>query len=398
MSAIVREKRKGSGIWWVFIRHQGHRKSKKVGGDRAKAEKLATIINGRLAAGDLGVIEDDSEGDGIITLKEYLDDWLPDSRLFLKYSTRAGYASIIKTHLLPTWGSTPLDQITAPMIKKYLYSSIQDGLSSGTARNIKNCLSAIFRHAVTQDQIVEANPARAVIIPKPEGEGAIRVPSPFSREERDSFEETLIEHYPHYYPMIVCGFRTGLRIGELIGLQRGDVNLFNKVILVRHNITNNRKTTPKSKASVRRVRMTTQLAAIIQRAMKQGKADKLKYGWEQVPEQVFYSPESGNHVNYGNFVYRVWRLALEEAELPHRTPHDMRHTYATLRLSAGHPLAEVSKEMGHSTPNITYRTYYEFLPKESTSDIDILDGNVSGKNARKSASGGTPMAPIKRDG
>lgn len=396
MSAIIREKTKGSGVWWVFIRHHGLRKSKKIG-DRAKAEKLATIINGRLAAGDLGIVDGDEESN-VPTLKAYIDTWLLDSRLFLKYSTRAGYASVIKTHLLPTWGSTPLDEITAPMIKGYLYNRIQNGLSSGTARNIKNCLSAIFRHAVTQDQIIEINPARAVIIPKPEGESAIRVPSPFSREERDNFEEAVVEHYPHYYPLIACGFRTGLRIGELIGLQRGDVNLFTKVILVRHNITNNRKTTPKSKASVRRVRMTTQLAAIIQSAMRQGKADKLKYGWEQVPEHVFYSPESGNHINYGNFVYRVWRLALEEAELPHRTPHDMRHTYATLRLSVGHPIAEVSKEMGHSTPNITYRTYYEFLPKESTSDIDILDGKMSGKNVRNLANGGTPMAPIKSDG
>ena len=397
MSVTVREKTKGSGVWWLFIRHKGFRKSKKIG-DQAKAEQLATIINGRLAAGDLGVIEDDTEGDDTITLKEYLDTWLPDSRLFLKYSTRAGYESIIKTHLLPVWSNTPLDQITAPMIKEYLYKSIQNGLSSGTARNIKNCLSAIFRHAVTQDQIIEANPARGVIIPKPEGEGATRVPSPFFREERDRLEKTVIAHWLHYYPMIVCGFRTGLRIGELIGLQRGDVNLFDKVILVRHNITNNRKTTPKSKASVRRVRMTSQLTAIIQKAMKQGMADKLERGWEKVPEQVFYSPESGKHINYGNFVYRVWRPALEKAELPHRTPHDMRHTYATLRLSAGHPIAEVSKEMGHSTPSITYRTYYEFLPKESTSDIDILDGNLAGESVRYSAPGGTPMAPKEKRG
>jgi integrase len=51
----------------------------------------------------------------------------------------------------------------------------------------------------------------------------------------------------------------------------------------------------------------------------------------------------------------------------------MRHTYATLRLSKGDSLAEVSKEMGHSTPDITYRVYYKWLPKESRSHIDELD-------------------------
>ena len=393
MSAIVREKIEGSGIWWVFINHKGHRKAKKIGRDRAKAEQIAKIIEGNLAAGDLGVVAGD-EGSSVPTLKDYLDTWLPDSKLILKHSTRTGYSSIIKTHLLPTWGGTPLDQITAPKIKDYLYGLVREGLSSGTARNIKNCLSAIFRHAVTQDQIIEVNPARGVIIPKPAGEKPTRQPSPFSSEERKDFEDIILAEYPHFFPLVACGFRTGLRIGELIGLQRDDVDFFNGVIHVKHNITGNRMTTPKSPASIRRVRMTTQLAAIMKDVLKQGKADKLKYGWSRIPIHVFYNKVSGKHINYGNFVYRFWRPALEEAELPHHTPHDMRHTYATLRLSAGHPIAEVSKEMGHSNPNITYKTYYEFLPKESTSDIDILDGG----NVRKSATRRNLYATIKRKG
>jgi integrase len=51
----------------------------------------------------------------------------------------------------------------------------------------------------------------------------------------------------------------------------------------------------------------------------------------------------------------------------------MRHTYATLRLSKGDSLAEVSKEMGHSSSDITYKTYYKWLPRESRTNIDELD-------------------------
>ncbi|MEA3548854.1 MAG: tyrosine-type recombinase/integrase [Thermodesulfobacteriota bacterium] len=113
-----------------------------------------------------------------------------------------------------------------------------------------------------------------------------------------------------------------------------------------------------------------------------------------MPVTVHYAPESGKHINYENFVYRIWRPALEKSGLPHHTPHDMRHTYATLRLSAGHPIAEVSKEMGHSNPTITYRTYYEFLPKESTSDIDILDAATTDKTAPIR----TPTTPSTKKG
>ena len=65
-----------------------------------------------------------------------------------------------------------------------------------------------------------------------------------------------------------------------------------------------------------------------------------------------------------------------------RTPRDMRHTYATLRLSKEDSLAEVSKEMGYSTAEITYRTYYKWLPNESRSDIDELDTQPSATQAQ----------------
>jgi|GEM_PF-2420425 len=73
----------------------------------------------------------------------------------------------------------------------------------------------------------------------------------------------------------------------------------------------------------------------------------------------------------------------------------MRHTSATLRLSKGDSPAEVSEEMGHSTTDITNRTYYTWLPKESRSNIDALDGitpadatirNLSATRNRKGAS------------
>ena len=51
----------------------------------------------------------------------------------------------------------------------------------------------------------------------------------------------------------------------------------------------------------------------------------------------------------------------------------MRHTYATLRLSKGDSLAEVSKKMGHGNTDLTYKTYYKWLPRESRTNIDELD-------------------------
>jgi integrase len=120
------------------------------------------------------------------------------------------------------------------------------------------------------------------------------------------------------------------------------------------------------------VRMTSQLAEILKQHKTRMAERTLKQGWGSMPDWIFTN-EDGSPLNYGNFVHRVWDRAMDRSGLRRRTPHDMRHTYATLRLSKGDSLAEVSKEMGHSTTEITYRTYYKWLPRESRSDIDELD-------------------------
>jgi integrase len=110
--------------------------------------------------------------------------------------------------------------------------------------------------------------------------------------------------------------------------------------------------------------MTSQLEEVLKEHRKFAKQEKLKHHeWKEVPEWMFFNQESG-YISYSNFVHRVWKQAMNKSKLARRTPHDMRHTYATLRLSKGDPLPEESKEMGHGSTGITYRTYYKFLVSE----------------------------------
>jgi len=201
-------------------------------------------------------------------------------------------------------------------------------------RNIKNCLSSILSFAHRPDGYIETNPVIGVKVPKPENERAERIPDPLSWEDRTTLENCFKEHYPRYYPLVITGFRTGLRIGELIALQWGDIDFQHKLIRVSRNIAAGRITTPKSTSSVRDVRMTAQLADELKTLRRRQKEETLRKGWESVPEWLFTN-EGGGALNADNFRKRVWDRAMEKSELRRRTPHDMRHTYATLRLSKG---------------------------------------------------------------
>jgi integrase len=382
MGVKVREKPRGSGIFWIFINHQGKRKSKKIGKDKRLANEVAKKIEAKLTLGDLGVINEDNVK--IPTLGEYIFGWEDNegyhagwlntvAKLSLKSSTRLGYKHIIKNHVVPAFGSKAINEINPRMIDNFIYKLFNKGLRSSTNKNIKNCLSAILRHAYKHGGYIESNPARGIEIPRPEDEKAARVPDPLTWNERDVLESVFRERFPRYSPLVICGFRTGLRIGELIALKWEDVDFYNRLIMVQRNITRGKITTPKSRAGTRHVRMTSYLIEVLKEKRKQVKEEKLRKGWNELPEWVFCN-EDGGFINYGNFIHRIWNRAMEKSELRRRTPHDMRHTYATLRLSKGDSLAEVSKEMGHGAPDITYRTYYKWLPKESRSNIDELDG------------------------
>lgn len=343
---------------------------------------MAKQIEARLVLGDAGILEKTNQR--VPTLKEYVygwDDteayqlgWLEKvAKLSLKNSTRNGYQQILKAYLIPAFGSKRLNQINSRLIGDFIYAQFKEGRRSGTVKNIKNCLSSVLKHACDQDGYIESNPARGIVIPRPEDEVPAREPAPFTWDERDEFETILLENFPRYYPLVVCGFRAGLRIGELVALQWQDIDFYNRLILVQRNITRGKITTPKNISSTRKVRMTSQLIDVLRAHRRRLKEEKLKKGWDQLPEWVFCN-ETGSYINYGNFVHRVWNRAMEKSGLSRRTSHDLRHTYATLRLSKGDSLAEVSKEMGHSSTDITFRTYYKWLPKESRSDIDELDG------------------------
>lgn len=382
MGVKVRERPKGSGVWWIFIDHQGKRKAKKIGKDKKLARDVAKKVEAKLVLGDFDLTS--REGPRVPTFKQYVKGWTDSgsqtqtgwldkyARLGLKRSTCLSYESLLETHLLPEFGGKPINQISSRMIGDFIVKKFKHGLRSQTIKNMKNCFSSVLRYACKPDGYMDSNPARGVIVPKPEDEKPVREPDPFSWKDRQIMEDCFRKHFPAYYPLVLTGFRTGLRIGELIALQWGDIDFEHRLIHVTRNITRGKVTTPKSLSGVRFVRMTTQLVNELTVLRQNRREEKLRRGWTEMPEWVFCNSK-GNYLQYSHFVNRIWNKGMEKSKLRRRTPHDMRHTYATLRLSKGDSLAEVSKEMGHGSTGITYRTYYKWLPKESRSNIDELD-------------------------
>ncbi len=233
---------------------------------------------------------------------------------------------------------------------------------------IKAYLSSILAQAV--DDVMPMNPASMTgkLIKKKDGREEIK---PFTWEEKMKFEEAMKEHYPRYYPLYLTALRTGMRMGEMIALQPGDLDFNGLFIEVRRNYVRGRITTPKT-GRPRRVDMSDGLAEVLKEHLTERKKESLKKGWGTPSEWLFYN-ESGNLLNVSNLRNRVFVKCLEKAGLSHRRQHDLRHTYATLRIAKGDNVLDVSRQLGHHSVKMTLDVYAHWLPGEKKAEVNELD-------------------------
>ena len=107
MGVKVREKQKGSGVWWVFISHHGKRKAKRIGKDKSLAKTVAKKIEAKLVLGEMDLEKAEPE---VPTFGEVGRLWITQPHDW-KESTRDIYRSNLADYVYPTFGKTRVDQI-----------------------------------------------------------------------------------------------------------------------------------------------------------------------------------------------------------------------------------------------------------------------------------------------
>lgn len=365
MGVTVRQKVRGKGKpWWVFIAHNGKRKSIQVG-DRAAAEALASKIREKLKTGELQITPEKK----IPTFGEYARKWLDGyGETHLKYSTWKSYQLIFKNHFAP-FEDRPLDRISRVEIKEMIYEKLKSGLAPNSVKNIKNFLSGVLSHAV-EDGLLLANPVSRLgkLIKVKDRKADV---TPLTRDEAQALLVAVEKHYPRYYPFFLCALRTGMRLGELVGLQWGDIDFLGGFIEIRRAYTKGNMSTPKS-GKGRRVDMSRQLAETLKELRTERKREALAKGWGEVPDPVFLNHE-GRMINSFNLRPRVFHAALEKAGLRRIRIHDLRHTFASLLLQNGESIVYVKDQLGHGSISITVDTYGHLVPGANRQAVDKLD-------------------------
>lgn len=287
----------------------------------------------------------------IYTVEAYFKKWLTTYvKPNCKYSTGHGYELILKRYLLPVLGDLRLDQLTGHHVTTLFTGLQQSGKSRQTLRNIIGPLREGLNHAVS-DGLIPANPC-------------LILQRHFKRAKRSQFkitpltakETTVLLAQAKLVDPILCaavalGVRAGLRAGEVLGLQWGDVNPKEKTALIRHAIVRAKATTPKNH-QIRTVDLTTQVVQALA-AVPRGNSN----------EQVIRLSMSG--------LGKKFQALLLDADLPRIRFHDLRHSYASQLIQAGAHIKYIQGQLGHSSIKVTLDVYSHLLGTER--DVDRLE-------------------------
>jgi integrase len=195
--------------------------------------------------------------------------------------------------------------------------------------------------------LVRYNVAENATPPKP----VRREMQPLTKEQARILLRTAHERQPQYYALYALAITTGARLGELLALQRSDVDLDAGTLRISKTVHNGRMTAPKTSAGRRTIKKTA-LDAVSEHI--DAYAGDI---W------MFPSPVNDMSIHRATLHISYWKPVLRSAGLPDETRfHDLRHTAASLLLGEGVPVPVVSQLLGHADSSITLKVYAHLLP------------------------------------
>lgn len=163
-------------------------------------------------------------------------DWLQQKQRQVKQSTIAVYTNCWRTHLCPKWGDVEISEIDKRAVRPWVYDKLDSGLSKKYVREMLICLRLILKHAKEEMEIEVPSMDWNIVWPTDNVTGAKRIETYPNQVVQKVLSKTQDKPEPRTIALMIA-FCSGMRIGEVCGLQWNDVDLDQKVLHVRRTIS-----------------------------------------------------------------------------------------------------------------------------------------------------------------
>ena len=188
--------------------------------------------------------------DPTMTLADFWEIYKADMEKRLRKTTMKQKEYVMNDKVLPYFGKTPINEITAPMIRKWQGEMMEKGFKPTYLKTIHNQLSAILNYAVNFYDL-RSNPCRKA---GSMGKSKADERPYWTLEEFQKFSDAIMDKQDSWIAFQILSW-TGMRIGELLALQVKDIDFEQGTITVDESLTRldgeDLITAPKTESSVR---------------------------------------------------------------------------------------------------------------------------------------------------
>jgi integrase len=298
--------------------------------------------------------------------REVAEQWF-ESKRKLRPWTRKYYRDALDRILLPRFGHRTIASISPDDVAKLIRDLEAKELAAKTIENYLLPFRGTMNFAVRRG-LITSNPAAVLTNDERPQRNPRREKHVWSDEEIDALikaSENLArqpEARYDYAPLIRVALYTGLRQGELLGLQWRDVDFEEAVLYVRRQWTRSNEYGPtKTAAGARRIPLPRELVQFFREL-------KVRSEHSDEDDPLFASRE-GTPLGHRNVTRRGIEPAVAKAGIDDVTFHDMRHAFASRMIARGIEPVTLAKLMGHEDIRETLNTYTDLWDRARTDDV-----------------------------
>lgn len=312
-----------------------------------------------------------------------LKNWLETIRPTIKEQTYQRYRELMGKHIIPSIGRLPVYEINSEVINRFSEEKLlngrldqKGGLSPATVRLQLSIIRAAVAYAI------ETNDLKAFHGKVYNPPSAKKIVEVFSVKEQRRLESFLERDMDSRKFGILLALHTGVRLGELCGLQWNDVDFDASVITIQRTIQRMKCTdcelhsktiltvsSPKTDTSYRILPMPTYLKDSFYLLYCRRKGDYVVEG----NEYSFIDPRTYQY-KFGSY--------LKQTNLPHKNFHVLRHTFATRCMEVGMDIKTISELLGHSNVSTTLNLYVHSSLENKRRQMELLQ-SIRGQEMQK---------------
>lgn len=275
------------------------------------------------------------------TVEKFADIWEAQVLIHQKPSSVKAAKSHLRTYIRKHLGKVLLHELT-PQIQQNFVTLLSQAVSRKTVLNVLGILSSMLRTAKSWGFCTQAVVTRELAMPTDQVHKKTRF---FNGEEARNI--IMLASEP-YRTMFAIAAMTGLRVGEVVGLQRTDFDFERRVIHVRRSAWYGKVQTVKSRASRAPVSMADALVPLLRDYLAVCKPN---------PEGFLFLNRNGRPYAANKVVeYGLWPV-LEKLGIERAGMHAFRHCHASLLMDVGANPTVTKTQMRHSDARITLNAY-----------------------------------------